>query len=481
LFASLFRRGASLVRKLFSSDPRPYRKPQRHRLTLEQLEDRLTPSSMYWDGGGDNLTWDNAQNWSGDILPGAQDSADLSSAQTVQLNGSVSVASLMVMSASVTIAGSLEVASYAYVYGPFTVSGSLTLGSGAQLSLSGGGAISGDVVLGSGSELQVASGWSPLQMLDGASVTGPGKVHLMSWSTPVLDVSGHVTVDNLLLESGGTIRGTGTLEISQEMTWKGGKMIGTGTTLIGADAVLTMPDNYGSLGLEEGRTLRNEGTVQWAGESQIYTYNGTAKYENAAGAVWNIGANGTLSAQQTAGVVFENAGLLTKTGTAGMMQTATRFQGVALESTGVVDVSVGVLQLDGGGELGNSVVLAQGGTRLELPAGTMSLLPGLVVSGQGVLVFGTNEGGSQTTHVTGSVTATNVQLRSGILDGAGTLTVSNQMTWSGGSMGGAGTTAIANGATMNVAYASDITQEARTLSNDGTVNWTGSNANAVYY
>src|SRR5262245_60895897 len=43
------------------------------RLAVERLEDRLTPSTVFWDGGGDNLNWSDARNWNNDALPTAAD------------------------------------------------------------------------------------------------------------------------------------------------------------------------------------------------------------------------------------------------------------------------------------------------------------------------------------------------------------------------------------------------------------------------
>lgn len=49
----------------------------RTRLLLKCLEDRLTPGSLIWDGGGDNIAWMNAPNWNPDALPQNYDSVTL--------------------------------------------------------------------------------------------------------------------------------------------------------------------------------------------------------------------------------------------------------------------------------------------------------------------------------------------------------------------------------------------------------------------
>lgn len=54
------------LRSLFGRQARTYRQPVR-RLSLEQLETRVTPASHSWTGGGGagNTNWTSAANWSG--------------------------------------------------------------------------------------------------------------------------------------------------------------------------------------------------------------------------------------------------------------------------------------------------------------------------------------------------------------------------------------------------------------------------------
>src|SRR5512143_4118885 len=75
-----------------------------------------------------------------------------------------------------------------------------------------------------------------------------------------------------------------------------------------------------------------------------------------------------------------------------------------------------------------------------------------------------------TVNVTSNVTLQNFALNGGILQGSASLTVTQVMTWSGGTQSGSGATMIAPGAALNVtAY---VLQRQRTLNNAGTVNWT---------
>jgi autotransporter-associated beta strand protein len=58
------------------------------RLQLARLEDRLTPATATWDGGGADNHWTTAANWVGDIAPNPGDDLvfPVAAAQTVNVN-----------------------------------------------------------------------------------------------------------------------------------------------------------------------------------------------------------------------------------------------------------------------------------------------------------------------------------------------------------------------------------------------------------
>ncbi|MEQ2005856.1 MAG: SBBP repeat-containing protein [Limisphaerales bacterium] len=78
---------------------------------------------------------------------------------------------------------------------------------------------------------------------------------------------------------------------------------------------------------------------------------------------------------------------------------------------------------------------------------------------------------SGTVQLTNTVTVAGLTLGAATLDGAGSLTVRSSMAWSGGTMSGAGTTTIVNGAVLTVSGAADKDLRRR-LDNYGTVTWT---------
>ncbi|MCI0378243.1 MAG: hypothetical protein L0215_11605 [Gemmataceae bacterium] len=76
----------------------PIQRRANYRPWLEALEERWTPATIIWDGGGaDNLA-SNAQNWVNDLLPGAGDTiafdATSSKAATIDAAFTVSVAGM---------------------------------------------------------------------------------------------------------------------------------------------------------------------------------------------------------------------------------------------------------------------------------------------------------------------------------------------------------------------------------------------------
>jgi len=73
----------------------------------------------------------------------------------------------------------------------------------------------------------------------------------------------------------------------------------------------------------------------------------------------------------------------------------------------------------------------------------------------------------------------NLDLALGILDGAGIVTISNAMNWSGGSMSGKRTHADFATATLNLNNPGQVGLITRTLENAGTAFWTGAGGVAL--
>lgn len=82
------------------------------------------------------------------------------------------------------------------------------------------------------------------------------------YSLTLSDVSSPSQVANLVVAYG-ELTGAATLNVSGALSWSGGKMSGSGATVLGpsSTAAVSTP-NYGDVILDT-RTLRNEGTFTW--------------------------------------------------------------------------------------------------------------------------------------------------------------------------------------------------------------------------
>jgi hypothetical protein len=112
---------------------------------------------------------------------------------------------------------------------------------------------------------QVASltqtGSGMLTITEGGSLTVAGQSNLQGTldvaSTGTFTANGPTTATSLLL-TGGTLAGTGTLNVTGSATVQGGQMAGTGTTI--TQAALSI---VGNLTLAGGRTFQADGVTNW--------------------------------------------------------------------------------------------------------------------------------------------------------------------------------------------------------------------------
>jgi hypothetical protein len=208
-----------------------------------------------------------------------------------------------------------------------------------QLSLSGGGSpnTSGSwSASGSGSSINFASGsytlGSNVQMsgsvsVSGASLTagsiqGGATLALSSGTVTLTDTS---TASNLLglTLSGGTLTGSGEVDVSGSFDWSKGTMSGSGSTVVGAGVVGTIdppsnanPDHV----FLDGRTLQNNGTLTFssgvviggdgarvvnAGTFNANSQDNDSNYSGTTGLAYNTAALGGAQPQLTNSGLFE--------------------------------------------------------------------------------------------------------------------------------------------------------------------------------
>ena len=132
----------------------------RARLFLEELETRLSPAVILWDGGptATGTIWNAAANWAGDVLPGPVDDAQIGGAFasiTVTSSSDVTIRSVTSAAALQVIAGTFALgAADSRIDAAFTVSGTLRL-DGTTLNGSGTLTNSGNIESSNGGAVNV--------------------------------------------------------------------------------------------------------------------------------------------------------------------------------------------------------------------------------------------------------------------------------------------------------------------------------------
>ena len=250
------------------------------------------------------------------------------------------------------------------------------LAGGFSLTAGGTQAAASSISVTSGGVLTFAGG---THVMNGGSVSGAGTVGL---SAGVLDIAALQTIGSGFTHSGGTLQGTD-LTLSGAATLAGsGVQSGVATTLLrGATAI-------SGLGLDAGRTLRNEGTVTLTGGINLNPLDntGAGRIDNAAGALFDVRTfNTSISAGAFADLntlpgyaVFNNAGTFRKSSSGGY--------GVAVpfNNRGTIDIQAGSFSFSAGSSQGGAATLAAG-TALTLSAGSHDFMAGASFSGPGTL------------------------------------------------------------------------------------------------
>jgi RHS repeat-associated protein len=342
-----------------------------------------------------------------------------------------------------------------------------------------------------------------------SKITGAGNV---TFSNGPVTINGSYTISGLTAIKGGvanfntdvslpglqlsvgTLAGTGTVTLTGTTNWTGGNMAGPGTTHIaaGAELILSSP---GVKGLNNGRQLVNDGTI---------SVEDTGSLVRSGGDLPMLTNNGLFEIKADASVInsgtFLNNGTLRKdAGTTGTSEID-----FAFTNSGTVDVLGGTLSLRGGdAPAGASTGAFQvaPNTGLEFaPQSPLTLAASSKVSGAGHVTFGngpvTINGSYAVTGLTliggggldfpgggtavfnSNISIPTLEMHGSIfgrnpanLAGTGTVTVTNTLKWTGGTMTGTGTTHIAAGAEA-ILSGSDFKGllSPRQLVNDGTIN-----------
>jgi hypothetical protein len=335
---------------------------------------------------------------------------------------------------------------------PFEQFGTLNLRSGTML-VRGGESLSGLFDLSAGTVFQLQS--KPFAV-EGATFQGEGLLRVGLGGT--LEArGGTTTAPKVELAAGSAgVSGDGDLEVTGVLDWLQGSMTGTGKTI--SKTTLNI-DGLANLTINQ-RTLRNEGDVVWSSGNLVL--DAGARFENAPGGVVDMDApHDFLHNTGNEGVVH-NEGILRKL----IDPTLLVFpSGVRLVNRDVVSLGKGDIRIAGPSTSSGLYAIAPGST-VEFSGFANTLEAGTRFQGIGRALVG----GSM--QVTGAdVTAQTLEL-AGDVEGPGTITVSDSLRWTRGTMRHAGATR--NDGTMTIDNANDVVIDTRTLLNTGTAAFVGS-------
>ncbi len=350
-----------------------------------------------------------------------------------------------------------------------TYTGSFTF-TGTTLRFNGGTwALTGNFSGGSGGVLLLDAGTQNFNA--GATFTNLGLLNIVG-STAAFNVP--VTPANLTISSG-ILEGTGNVSMGAAgtFTWSSGTMRGTGTTTVGTGRTLALNGS----GVTLQRPLVNQGTATATGTGSVSI--GTGGSINNSG-LWNIQSDqGIFGLNQ----IITNTGTLRRSVSSGSAQIQAMLNG-----SGAVQVQSGTLLVTGGGTYSGDWTFT--GTTLRFNGGTWSLTGDFSGGSGGELLLdsGTqnfNAGATLTNvgllNIAGStasfavdITPANLTISSGILEGAGNVSLGagGTFTWSSSTMRGTGTTTIGAGRTLLLNGSGTTLQ--RPLVNQGAVTQTAS-------
>ena len=249
----------------------------------------------------------------------------------------------------------------------------IAAGTGA-LSLRGGGSFTGTETVPSGTTLSFDAG---TYNFDTVTINGPGVTHLTNTAWAL--TNGTTTIASPLSMFNSGVGGVGNLVIATPSTWQKSSMSGTGTVTLNNGVTMTVLGFGNSDDVNVFRPFTNHGTILIPTGDRLLV-NSPAVLTNAADGTINLdGDNTSLSATQGAtDATIDNKGLITRSAGTG---TATIFNPVSNETTGVIDLGTGTLSMRGG--LTNAATVNVGFQTLNVTGGMTSASKGILEIGVG--------------------------------------------------------------------------------------------------
>ncbi len=415
---------------------------------LERLEDRTLLATVTWGNaaGGD---WNTGSNWVGGMVPGAGDDAvipgDFPSSITITYSSGTSEIQSLTSAETIKISG-----------GSFQIDAALTASNITQ---------SGGTLTGAG-DLTVAGTYS----WTGGTQDGGGATILQAGAEMDIGAS-----------SGSTVTVARAIDnTAAPINWNYGTINGTWSN----PGQLNINTGYGSYHL--GGTLTNAGTITWTGSYSLQLASG-AVLDNQAGATIDINTSANVSLSGITGSQLINAGTLRNSGGSNTI-------GVAFTNIGLVQAQAGRLSLSGGGTYDSGEFDAASGGTLLFSGGTNTLAAGASFTGAGTIGVsgGTTSvgvpigvpnflvsGGNASIDVPN--TMANVTQSGGTLTGDSDLTVTGTYSWTGGTQDGGGATVLQAGAEMDIGTLNSTVTVARVIDNTAApINWNYGTINGTW-
>jgi len=418
-----------------------------------QLELRTAGTcTIAWDGGAGTTNWLDAANWDADRTPGTSDVACIpggspgsevaySAALTTEIAGLDSHMPLVVAGGGLTVAGPAAAVKLSLTGGTVTFDGSTSL---TELDQSGGElAGSGDVMVDGGARWAggTESGSGDTLFAGGAQLVGAVK----TLDGRALDLRGSSSWSggDLVLRGGGVLSnrepGTLTIRTDADLTVD----VGGGT--FQNDAAIVKEAAAPKSRTDLFPLFMNFGSVSIEGDAVLGIFGGGSA---ATGGSFSFAPNAVLGFAGS-GVFYTLAAGSMVTGVRGGSGHVAVAESAEVEVAGTFDVGLAV---------------ANGGTLTFAPSAPAPSIDYLQIAG-GDVVFGR------------AAAIPDLDLHAGSLGGAGTVTVTKELYWRGGSQNGTGTTTVAAGGKLHLLAALDGSPQTleladtRKLINAGRADW----------
>lgn len=388
--------------------------------------------------------------------------------------------------------------------------GTLTLGGGGthtgSFSTTGAGALSfaGTHTFQSGSTVNTSNivfGSGTMNFSAGSHLSVPG-TFTESGATLNLNTGATLSV-NSLFASAGLFQGSDLVTVSNLLTWNGTTFAGSGAITTKDLAISLFNVNNTMSG---SRSLTSTGATTWTsnssfsltlGAANTYTNQGSFTINTTGGPSWNGGT-------------FNNPGALSK------ISSDTVTISALFNNSGSVAVSAGTLSLAGGGNQTGSFVTSGAGAvafggnntfqasstitsnnvsffasgaggigtflagsalhtaNIDFSSGSITFNPGSVLTASTVGVSGATV--DLSTGTPGSFT--NLSATNGTLQGADSITVTNLVTWAGGTFAGAAPI-LTKDLTIPLVNVNNTMSGSRTLTSTGAATWTSNSSFSV--